>query len=237
MSKGISGGFPTNEAPLSTSVQLNPSVLTLTMYLVTRWSWQQFLLERACMNTAITGTTKPKSICAHWLPSLLCADQAWSESSMERAWPVPMALLPHTEEYERDTSGGLLTLAEYSPALQLVQKLAAFAENMPATQAVHLLDCKYVPAAHSAQELAPSVSTPKRMEMWPDQLATFKRTKRASTGAEKAPVAFTSKYMAAGFPVNFLPPSTSFQLEPSVLTLTVYAVTRWSSQQFLFERA
>jgi len=102
----------------------------------------------------------PKSTCAHWFLSLLCADQAWAEFNMERAWPVPMASPDQTDEYLREVSGGFTTwvvmklpggqttvLHTSDPAELLAQEGHFVQEPTPADEKV--------PAAHATQVEAP----------------------------------------------------------------------------------
>merc|ERR1719221_1139043 len=52
----------------------------------------------------MTVITLPKSICIHWFSKGGSALQACTESSVDRAWPVPGALPVKTELYVRSVS-------------------------------------------------------------------------------------------------------------------------------------
>jgi len=175
-SKFIEGVCAANTLPPSTSFQVEPSALNLTEYEVTRWFSQQLLFERAWVVTEETGRTRPKSTCAHWPALFDAADHACTESSMERAWPVPIASPDQTDEYERSDSGRLVGPVKV-PAEQ-TEQVVLFVENLPGAQFSQneALVLEIVPGAQAAQLAEPPASlAPKRMEICPDQEITITR--------------------------------------------------------------
>jgi hypothetical protein len=57
----------------------------------------------------VTVCTEPSEIVMYWPTVLVSADQACAESSIDRACPVPTALLSQTLEYDRALSAGFTT--------------------------------------------------------------------------------------------------------------------------------
>jgi hypothetical protein len=84
----------------------------------------------------------PKSIFIHKLPAENDeAVHACGESSIDLAWPVPIASLLYTDEYVRDASGGFVVTitssSEYLPASHSMQTEAPAAETSAQAGVVH----------------------------------------------------------------------------------------------------
>ena len=73
-----------------------PIVLVLTLYLVTRWP--PLGVGRPCVATPSRSSVAPASICIHCPWALVPANHAFALLSLERAVPVPIALLAYTLE-------------------------------------------------------------------------------------------------------------------------------------------